>query len=90
MYQRMYEQARNEYKGYRLDVDRYELSKKEFQILEHACMLCDNKWTLRELSRNCGTSKSELSREFARLRSISYELYQCVQRVYHNNLTYKK
>ncbi len=90
MYRAMCEQSRNEYKGYHLDVDRYELSEKELQILEHAYMLCDNGWTLRELSRNCGTSKSELSREFQKLRSISYELYQRVQKTYCRNIFRRK
>lgn len=89
MYRDMCEQARNEYSGYRLDVDRYELTQKELDILEHACMLCENRWSLRQLSRNCGVSKSELSREFQKLRAISYELYQRVQKTYYSNMTYK-
>lgn len=76
------------YKGYLLD-DTYEwdLTDKEKMILDNACMLVDEHYTLKELSRNCYRSVSSLKRDFGKsLRSLSFELWQCVNRVKQENL----
>lgn len=76
------------YKGYLLD-DTYEwdLTDKEKMILDNACMLVDEHYTLKELSRNCCRSVSSLKRDFGKpLRSLSFELWQCVNRVKQENL----
>lgn len=75
------------YNGYMLDsVYTYELTDKDIEILNNACALVDNTWSLRGLSRNCGRSRSQLSRDFQHpLKNLSYELYQCVKRTLQNN-----
>ena len=75
------------YRGYMLDdICSYDLTDHEKMILDNACMLVDENWSLRTLSRNVGRSRSQLSRDFQRpLRNLSYELYGCVKRVLRNN-----
>ena len=71
----------DEYEGYQLDVDKYELTDKDKMILDNAILLVDNVWSLRTLSRNVLRSKSQLSRDFQKpLRQLSYELYQIVRK----------
>jgi len=79
------------YAGYQLDVSRYDLTNREIKILNDAVLLVDNGWSLRKLSRNVLRSKSQLSRDFQKpLRTISYELWQRVQKTYQKNMRYKK
>lgn len=74
------------YNGYQLDgITAHDLTDKEKQIIDNACVLVDNRWSLRELSRNCFRSKSQLQRDFKQLKGISYELYQVVERLLSNN-----
>lgn len=75
------------YRGYMLDdVCSYDLTDLEKEILDNAKMLVDENWSLRELSRNVGRSRSQLSRDFQKpLKSLSYDLYGCVRRVLRNN-----
>ena len=74
------------YNGYLLDgISVYDLTEKDKIIIDNACILVDNNWSLRKLSRNCCRSKSQLQRDFKHLKIISYELYKVVERVLHNN-----
>lgn len=71
---------------YELDVPTWELTEKELEALENAYLLVENNWSIRELSRNVGKSKSQLHRDIHNLvRKTSYELYQCVKRVLDNH-----
>lgn len=75
------------YEGYLLDdVYTYDLTDREKEILDNACMLVTNNWSLRELARNTSKSRSQLSRDFQKpLKYLSIELWQCVHRCYTNH-----
>ena len=77
------------YNSYLLDdITIYDLSDKQKELLDNACMLVDNGYSLRQLSRNVNKSKSQLSRDFQKpLRKLSFELYQCVHRTYKKNIS---
>lgn len=78
------------YAGYQLDVSRYDLTEHDIMILRNAVLLVDNIWSLRTLSRNVLRSRSQLSRDFQKpLRTMSYELWQRVQKIYQRNTRYK-
>ena len=53
-----------------IDVNIYELSKLDEKILENACMMIDNHWSLRTLSKNVLKSKSQLHRDFKKLKNF--------------------
>ena len=79
-----------EFEGYTIDVSKYELTEKEKEILRNAIDLVNNNWSLRELSRNCGISKSTLQKDFTdKLRYISFELYQLVRKRYEQHISSK-
>ena len=73
------------YNGYLIDVNIYELSKLEEKILENACIMIDNRWSLRTLSKNVLKSKSQLHRDFKKLKNFSYEMYLCIHKLYKHN-----
>ena len=74
------------YKGYELDdICSYELSKCQSAILDNAITLVDNRWSLRKTAAETGRSKSQLSRDFKLLRSISYDLYKVVDKQLRTN-----
>ena len=76
----------SEYNNYQLDVDYYELTERDKRILDNACLLVDNEWSLRELSKNCMLGKSQLSDDFKKLKYLSYELWLEVKKVYNKNV----
>ena len=77
--------------GYTIDVSKWDMTDSERNIVYLASELVDNDWSLSELSKNTGVPKSTLQREFTnKLRYLSYELYQCVQRRYKQHKTYTK
>lgn len=72
-----------------LDIDIYDLTDKDELILKCGDYIYENKCSIRYASRNLGVAKSTLHVYVSkRLRSISYELYQCVHRQLEIN--YKK
>lgn len=74
------------YDGYLLnDICTYELTTRQVSILNNAIFLVDNAISLRQLSRETCRSKSQLSRDFKELRTISYELYKLVVKQYKIN-----
>ena len=69
------------YKGYELDdICSYELSKHDKVALDNAIFLVDNKLSLRKCAKEVGRSKSSLSRDFIKLRRLSFDLYKVVQK----------
>lgn len=71
----------NYYKGYELDdICSYELSKYDKSALDNAIFLVDNNLSLRKCAKEVGRSKSSLSRDFAKLRGLSFDLYKVVQK----------
>lgn len=80
----------NEYMGYQIDTDIWELSERDFDTIKWAVDFIDNNWSLRELSRNICVPFSTIQKRFNNeLSYLSYELYCLVQRRYkeHNNHT---
>ena len=73
------------YNNYFLDdLNTYDLTKKQTEILDNAILSIDNNWSLRKLSREIGLSKSQLSRDFQTLKTISRELYLVLRKQYKN------
>lgn len=69
------------YKGYELDdICSYELSKYDKAALDNAIFLVDNNLSLRKCAKEVGRSKSSLSRDFVKLRRLSFDLYKVVQK----------
>jgi len=68
------------YENYLLDnTNSWELTEKDKEILNMAIWIVDNRCSIRQCSKEFGKSKSQLHRDIhSKLRSISYELYQCV------------
>ncbi len=80
-----------EYRGYTLDISKYDLSDSEKAVIDNAADLVDYGWSLRTLSENCGVSRSKLQKDFATtLRYVCYELYQLVQKQYSINRPHTK
>ena len=76
----------NYYKGYELDIPIYELTDRKIRVLDNACDLVDNNWSLRVLSSNVCRSKSALQRDLSiTLRKLSYDLYGVVRRTLRNH-----
>lgn len=74
------------YKGYALDVPIYELTDREIRVLDNACYLVDNNWSLRVLSSNVCRSKSALQRDMSiTLKKLSYDLYGVARRILRNH-----
>ena len=48
-------------------------------------MMIDNHWSLRTLSKNVLKSKSQLHRDFKKLKNFSYEMYLCIRKIYKQN-----
>lgn len=70
-----------EYKGYALDVSRWDLTSNELIILDTCVYFVDNKYSIRKTASNLGISKSTVHRYLHRCRSLSYDLYGCVKKV---------
>ncbi len=68
-----------EYKGYRLDVSIWSLSDRKKEILDNAISFIENKYSLRQLSENCGRSTSTVCSDFHILPTISTELNDLVR-----------
>lgn len=69
------------YQNYLLDVDLWELSDSDRYILDAAIWILSNKCSIRECEKDFCKNKSQIHRDIHnKLRSISYELYQCVIR----------
>ena len=76
----------NYYEGYELDdICSYELTDKETTILDNAIFLVDYNLSLRKCAREVGRSRSQLSRDFKKLKSLSYDLYKVVNKQLINN-----
>lgn len=79
----MHDEFNNDYRYYENylldDMDLWELTEKNKEILNMAIWIVDNRCSIRQCSKEFGKSKSQLHRDIhQKLRSISYELYQCV------------
>lgn len=75
-----------DFNGYQLDIEDYLLTDRQLNLLSACVWLVDNKSSLRVTSKNCLVSKSVLH-SFIRneLRSLSFELYGCVDKVLRSN-----
>lgn len=75
------------YNNYQLDgVAVWELNENIITLLDACIFLIDNAYSLRIVERNTGISRSKLSRFINhRLRSISFELYQCCKQQLRKN-----
>lgn len=79
----MYDEFNNDYRYYENylldDMDVWELTEKNKEILNMAIWIVDNRCSIQQCSKEFGKSKSQLHRDIhQKLRNISYELYQCV------------
>lgn len=75
------------YRDYLLD-DRsnYELSSNEQHLLDACIWIVDNRATIRQAEANCSVARSTLHKWIhTNLKSISFELYQCVCHVLKSN-----
>lgn len=70
------------YENYLLnDIEQWELTTKDKEILDRAIFIVDNRCSIRQCSKEFCISKSQLHRDIHnKLRKISYELYKCVTR----------
>ena len=74
------------YNNYYLDdIYDWDLTDNDKMILDSACLVVNYNYSLRQLSKEVGRSKSQLSRDFQKLKYISYELWKLVQNVFKNN-----
>ena len=77
------------YSGYLLDdIQNWELSEPDKQLLDACILMVDNKYTIRETAKNSNYSRSTFHRLIhTRLRKLSYELYRCVFHIINSNLS---
>lgn len=73
------------YQGYMVDCDIWDLTDSDRSILDAGILLVDNHWSIRQLAKNILTSKSKVHRDLHKIRSISYDLYGCIQRTLKEN-----
>lgn len=79
------------YNNYQLDVNYFDLSERDMSLLDACVWMVDNWSSVRYAAINCGVAKSTLHRFIhTRLRSLSFELYQCAKKVLTFNQSHRR
>lgn len=89
----MYDIDINQYRGYLLDdsMQNFELTSNEKKLLDACVYLVDNRCAIRCAASNCDVAKSTLHHYIhTKLKSISFELYQCVKHTLYHNQSHRR